>query len=140
MKVLPLFTTIIGLVAAQDCNICGDGNTIQYPQGSVEFEYNGEKRKNNCQHWQKIVKNPVAISDDFCRNELPKYTYTVCRCTDPDGNSVVWIPPTEAPTAGPPSVALGANEEDGTPSTSQAILGNGGIIVAGLLVLFNTFL
>lgn len=134
MRFLSLFA-FLGLVVAQDCNICGDGNTIQYPQGSVEFIYNGEKRKNNCQTWQKIVENPVTISDDFCRNELLQYTHFICRCTDPFGNAVVWIPPTEAPTSGPPSVALNAEEQD-TASTSQAALG-GGMIVVGLSILLN---
>jgi hypothetical protein len=72
-------------VQAQDCNICGEGNSIQYPQGVVEFEYQGEKRKNNCQEWQRIVMNPNAINDDFCRNEMLNYTMAPCLCTTADG-------------------------------------------------------
>jgi len=63
--------------SAQDCNICGDDNFIGYPIGIVSFTYEGEERKNNCQTWQDIVKNPVAISDDFCRNEMIYYTAEV---------------------------------------------------------------
>jgi len=64
--------------AAEDyCNICGQGNFIGFGTGIVEFEYEGEKRKNNCQTWQDIVMNPVAISDDFCRNEMLMYTLEV---------------------------------------------------------------
>lgn len=66
----------------------------------MEFYYKGEFRKNNCQHWQEIVENPVAISDDFCRNELPKYTLKTCRCTDPEGNQVEWSAPSAAPSPG----------------------------------------
>ena len=66
------------LVEAQDCNICGDGNFIGFPTGIVAVTYEGQERINNCQTWQGIVKNPVAISDDFCRNEMIYFTAEVC--------------------------------------------------------------
>lgn len=60
-------------LAQNDCNICGDGNFIGYPQGVVTITYKGENQTNNCQTWQNIVANPVAISDYFCRNEMIYY-------------------------------------------------------------------
>lgn len=87
MRLLSLLFLVTAAVA-QDCNICGDGNSIQYPQGVVEFVYQGVKRKNNCQRWQDIVKNPNAISDEFCRGEMLRYTLDKCRCTDPEGRAV----------------------------------------------------
>ena len=62
---------------AQDCNICGDGNYIGFPTGVVTITYNGVVLKNNCQTWSEIVKNPVAISDEYCRNELLNHTVEV---------------------------------------------------------------
>jgi hypothetical protein len=98
---LRLFVFIATLAAAssQDCNICGEGNSIQAPTGVVEFVYQGQARKNNCQTWQNIVKNPNAISDEFCRNEMLQYTVVVCSCTAPDGTLVAdtFMPPTTAP-------------------------------------------
>ena len=67
-------------VAPEDkdyCNICGQGNFIGFPTGIVSFEYEGEQRTNNCQTWQTIVMNPVAISDEFCRNDMLMYTLDV---------------------------------------------------------------
>lgn len=93
------------VVGQQRCNICGEGNTIQYPQGVVEFMYQGQPRKNNCQTWQQIVNNPVAISTDFCVNEMLQYTHFVCRCTTPNGQAVEWIPPTMAPSTSAPATA-----------------------------------
>jgi len=48
--------------------------------------------------------NPVAISDNFCRNELMTYTVDVCRCTTPDGKAVkdLYKPPTSSPAPGGP--------------------------------------
>jgi hypothetical protein len=83
----------------QDCNICGDGNSIQYSVGVVEFIYQGKSVKNSCKNWQDVVKNVNAISDEFCRNEMLQYTKDVCRCTTPDGDLLSDIsPPTVAPT------------------------------------------
>jgi len=62
------------------CNICGPGNAIAFGTGVVTFIYEGEERTNNCDSWQEIVKNPVAISSDFCRNEMPRITAEPCRC------------------------------------------------------------
>jgi len=62
------------------CNICGPGNAIAFGTGVVTFVYEGEERTNNCDSWQEIVKNPVAISSDFCRNEMPRITAEPCRC------------------------------------------------------------
>lgn len=93
-------------IAQQRCNICGYGNTIQYPQGVVQFVYEGEPLKNNCQTWQRIVdNNPFAISTKFCINEMLQYTHNVCRCTTADGGAVEWTPPTRAPTVAPSSNA-----------------------------------
>ena len=75
---LTLLLSSSSLVAAQDCNICGDGNFIGFPTGIVAVTYEGQERINNCQTWQGIVKNPVAISDDFCRNEMIYFTAEVC--------------------------------------------------------------
>ena len=62
---------------AQDCNICGDGNYIGFPTGVVTIVYEGLEKKNNCQSWSEIVKNPVTISDYYCRNEMLNYTAEV---------------------------------------------------------------
>jgi hypothetical protein len=70
------------------CNICGDNNSIQFPTGVVEFEYQNETYRNNCQTWQDIVINPIAILDEFCRNVLFNHTVEICRCTTPDGELV----------------------------------------------------
>jgi hypothetical protein len=82
-----LFLVIVQVLSvhSQDCNICGEGNSIQYPKGVVEFDYEGQHLKNSCSSWQNIVKNPVAISDEFCRNEMLQYTKGPCLCTNPDG-------------------------------------------------------
>jgi hypothetical protein len=101
-----LFVISLVSAAAQNCNICGDGNTIQFPTGVVEFMYKGAKWKNNCEKLQDIVKNPVAVSDSFCRNELLEYTVDICRCTDPKGELVrtYYEAPTVSPApGGPPS-------------------------------------
>jgi hypothetical protein len=107
------------VVQSQNCNICGDGNSIQYPQGVVEFVYDGVERKNNCETWQDIVKNPVAISDDFCRNEMIKYTAVPCRCTTPAGDSAAasMKPPTKSP-APTPATAGGSAVVDSAPSSA----------------------
>ena len=66
------------VTAAEDyCNICGPGNSIGFATGIVRFEYEGVKLTNNCQTWQNIVMNPVAISDEFCRDEMLMYTLPV---------------------------------------------------------------
>jgi hypothetical protein len=74
---LTLLLLLSSSVSAQDCNICGDGNFIGFPTGIVSVTYEGQERINNCQTWQGIVKNPVAISDDFCRNEMIYFTADV---------------------------------------------------------------
>jgi hypothetical protein len=75
--------------SAQDyCNICGQGNLIQFPTGVVSFEYppgSGQPVENNCERWQQVVKNANVVSDDFCRNEMLQYTVEPCRCVAPDG-------------------------------------------------------
>jgi hypothetical protein len=101
---------------AQDCNICGDSNSIQYPQGVVEFMYEGTKVKNSCQRWQQVVQNVNAISDEFCRNEMLEYTKDVCRCTTPEGDLLSDLtPPTIAPT--PASVFAKDPKPDGATIT-----------------------
>ena len=99
-----VFMIPVALGQDEICNICGEGNQINFPTGVVQFVYDGEVRKNNCNTWQNIVKNPNAISDSFCKNELLEFTHKVCRCTDSVGNPVVWEPPI-APSA-TPTVAL----------------------------------
>lgn len=78
---------------ASSCNICGEGNSIQYPIGIVEFEYEGERFKNNCQTLQKMVENRniLGISKEYCQ-ELLQYTHRVCRCSTADGQAVEWTP------------------------------------------------
>jgi hypothetical protein len=105
------------------CNICGDNNSIQFPTGVVEFEYQNETYRNNCQTWQDIVMNPNAISDDFCRNVLFNYTVEICRCTTPSGEFVADViqqqqqqqqqQNTAAPTSTPGSAQI---PDDMTPS------------------------
>jgi hypothetical protein len=101
-----LFLAIVPIssVFSQDCNICGDGNSIQYPQGVVQFEYEGQHLKNSCSDWQNIVKNPNTISDAFCRNEMLQYTKEPCLCTTPGGELLSDLD-TSAPT--PSSVFVG---------------------------------
>lgn len=107
----PLQSTMISFLAcliamlvvapsqAQNCNICGDGNSIQYPQGVVEFIYGDQKLKNSCERWQEVVQNVNAISDEFCRTEMLQFTKDVCRCTTPEGDLLSDLsPPTMAPT------------------------------------------
>lgn len=107
------------------CNICGQNNTIQFPTGVVEFTYNGQKLKNNCQTWQKIVMNSNAITDSFCRNELLKYTVTVCKCTTPTGALLAdtFVSPTTspAPHAATSSPAPQASPAPPTPSKIASI-------------------
>jgi hypothetical protein len=106
MAICFVFWTMIVLVSGQQsniCNICGDGNSIQYPTGVVDFTYEGVYRKNNCVTWQKIItNNDFAIPDQFCRTEMLRYTYQVCRCTRPDGSAVEWVAPTPAPSTSAP--------------------------------------
>jgi hypothetical protein len=115
-----LVTAVLASVAqSQNCNICGDGNSIQYPQGVVEFVYDGVERKNNCETWQEIVKNPVAISDDFCRNEMIKYTAVPCRCTTPNGFAVTVSPTPPAKSPAPnPATTVGSVAVDSGPSSA----------------------
>jgi hypothetical protein len=94
-----VFLSLVLSVNGQDCNICGDNNSIQYGTGVVEFMYNGAKWKNSCLELEKTVQNVIAISDEFCRTELLQYTKDVCRCTTPDGDLLSDLPsPTIAPT------------------------------------------
>jgi hypothetical protein len=120
ISVLAFFIVLL-LVApsqAQDCNICGDGNSIQFPQGVVEFTYQGTKLKNSCVNWQETVKNVNAISDEFCRNEMLQYTKDRCRCTTPEGDLLSDLaPPTIAPT--PSSVFI----KDPKPNSATTIDG-----------------
>jgi len=77
---LTLLALLLSTASAEEedyCNICGQGNLIGFSTGIVSFEYEGVQRTNNCQTWQTIVMNPVAISDDFCRNEMLVYTLPV---------------------------------------------------------------
>jgi hypothetical protein len=104
-----MIVTVSGQEVPSDnfCNICGDGNTIQFPTGVVDFTYDGEYRKNNCRTWQQIVNNNnFAIPDVFCRTQLLEYTHKVCRCTRPDGSAVEWVAPTPAPTNSSAALAL----------------------------------
>jgi hypothetical protein len=112
---------------AQDCNICGDGNSVQYPQGVVEFIYQGTKVKNSCERWQQVVQNVNAISDEFCRTEMLQYTKDVCRCTTAEGELLSDLtPPTIAPT--PSSVFVedptsnGATITDGINKTDTNVV------------------
>jgi hypothetical protein len=103
----------------------------------VEFYYEGGFLKNNCEHWSRIVKNPVAISDYFCRNELPQYTYTVCRCTDPEGNQVVWTPPSAAPSSRPSTVAESKEEESPTSKAHFHIVISTSLVLVGTYAMLN---
>lgn len=120
-SVVSLFVT----ACAQDCNICGDGNSIQYPQGVVEFMYQGAKRKNSCQTWQKIVTNPVAISDEFCRKEMLAYTVETCICTTPEGVlvSTLYGPPTQSPGSDETTSDI-AKEENSDSAQKQKCFGS----------------
>ena len=97
----------IAPVAQDYCNICGQGNSIGFPTGIVSFEYEGEQQTNNCQTWQQIVMNPVAISDDFCRNEMLAFTLEVCRCYNEDGTFLTDLlsQPTPSPAMPAPVIA-----------------------------------
>jgi hypothetical protein len=121
-----VMAVLASVAQSQNCNICGDGNSIQYPQGVVEFVYDGVERKNNCETWQDIVKNPIAISDDFCRNEMIKYTAVPCRCTTPNGDSVAasMKPPTKSP-APTPATAGGNAVVDSAPSSAAVLAPTG---------------
>jgi hypothetical protein len=105
-----MIVTVSGQEVPSDnnfCNICGEGNTIQFPTGVVDFTYDGEYRKNNCRTWQQIVNNNnFAIPDAFCRTQMLEYTHKVCRCTRPDGSAVEWVAPTPAPTNSSAALAL----------------------------------
>jgi hypothetical protein len=121
-----MIVTVSGQEVPSDnnfCNICGDGNTIQFPTGVVDFTYDGEYRKNNCRTWQQIVNNNnFAIPDAFCRTQMLEYTHKVCRCTRPDGSAVEWVAPTPAPTNSSAAQALtlsptrGAEQGIGAPT------------------------
>ena len=90
---------LVASLQAQNCNICGDGNSLQNPQGVVEFVYQGTKVKNYCERWQQVVKNVNVISDEFCRTEMLQYTMDVCLCTTPEGALLSDLTsPTIAPT------------------------------------------
>ena len=90
---------LVESLQAQNCNICGDDNSLQNPQGVVEFVYQGTKVKNNCMRWQEVVENENTISDEFCRTEMLQYTKNVCRCTTPEGDLLTDLTsPTIAPT------------------------------------------
>lgn len=72
-----------------DCNICGEGNSITVPQAVIEFEDQGSVRKFNCQQLQDlVVSNPNAIDGTFCRTELVEYALVPCGCARPDGSLV----------------------------------------------------
>ena len=104
---------LVAPLQAQDCNICGDGNSIQDPQGVVTFMYQGSQVRNSCLELQETVKKVSAISDEFCRTELVQYTIERCRCTTPEGDLVADLTePTTAPS--PSSVFVKAPTADGT--------------------------
>ena len=77
LALLALLLSAATTEAEDYCNICGQGNSIGFATGIVSFEYEGVQLTNNCQTWQTIVMNPVAISDDFCRDEMLMYTLPV---------------------------------------------------------------
>jgi hypothetical protein len=128
-----VFMAAASVAVAQDCNICGQGNSIQFPTGIVEFTYQGKFRKNNCQTWQDLVKNPNVISDSFCRNEMLQYTVEVCRCTTPSGALVAdtYSSPTSSPAphganSGPAPASPPATPASTTTGiqSSQSTVGN----------------
>ena len=111
-SVAPIQGPATAAPTGETCNICGEGNVIQFATGIIDFEYQGVRRKNNCNHWEHIVKNIVAISSEFCRYELLQYTAEHCRCTTPTGEEPVPPPapltsspetqsPTQVPTSSP---------------------------------------
>lgn len=108
-----MFVLLAAPSRAQDCNICGEGNVIGNSEGVVEFVYKGATLKNNCKHWQEVVKNVNAISDEFCRTELFQYTKDVCDCSTPEGDLLSDLsPPSVAPT--PSSVVVQDPKPDDT--------------------------
>ena len=116
------------MTSAQDCNICGEGNEIGAPQGVVTITYEGQVQTNNCQTWQSIVSNPVVISDDFCRNEMPMYTIEPCRCFTADGELVSDLS-TPAPSLPPMTAGTGGSGAANVPSMTQGgntTVGTGG--------------
>lgn len=133
----------VAAVRAQDCNICGQNNSLQFPQGVVSFTYQGEVRKNSCQNWQTIVKNPNAISDDFCRNELLQYTVNVCRCTTMGGDAVVYAPPiASSPSSSNQTLAPSQGSVSATAPASSPVVkdanGNGSTQVVQCLQIGGT--
>jgi len=116
--VLAASTFLVVSTNAQDCNVCGEDNFIGFPQGVVTFIYDGEERTNNCQMWQNIVKNPVVISDEFCRNEMIYFTAEPCRCFTPNDELVADLLAVQQPTAGP--LASGAVDPTEAPVSSFA--------------------
>ena len=117
-----VFVAAFVAARAQNCNICGDGNSIQFPQGVVSFVYQGVMRKNNCKTWQDIVKNPNTISDSFCRNEMLTYTVDVCRCTTPSGAllAAIFVSPTASPAPGGPPKGQNPSSPASSPSGSSS--------------------
>jgi hypothetical protein len=81
----------------------------------VKLVYKNESLSNNCNTWQNIADNPVAISDSFCRNELHRMAVEVCRCTTPNGGLVSeLLKETEAPADGEePTAAPDENVDEG---------------------------
>jgi hypothetical protein len=103
------FVWLAVTVYSQNCNICGDGNTIGDSKSSVEFEYGGVKLKNSCLEWQEIVKNPNAISDEFCRSEMLQYTIDVCDCANAQGVLLSDLPTPKSVTASDSSPSVAPN-------------------------------
>lgn len=122
---LLLVVAQLGSIHSQDCNICGEGNSIGDPKGVVEFEYEGNRLQNNCKTWQTIVTNPVAISDEFCRNEMLQYTKEPCLCTNPAGELLFDLdtlaPTPSATLAGNPSPATVPNQVGGKTNTTEVL-------------------
>lgn len=121
LRFLLLFIVQITCSQSQDCNICGEGNSFYQPTGVVEFEYKNQTWKDSCKELQETVKNPVAISDDFCRNEMLQYTKEPCLCATPDGVFLIDLE-TDAPTpssvfVGNPAPTKGSDKVSGTNTT-----------------------
>ena len=69
------------------CNICGASDYIMLDtKGIVTIDYNNKTLKDSCLDWQKIALNPIAMTEDFCRNRMPSYTINACKCATSDGS------------------------------------------------------
>ena len=115
VAVLLLVQSLVFAQEEKKCNICGCDDCVIFAKvGSVEFiDEKGAPRKFPCKQLQNQIDVHNAISQNFCRTELPQYVVEPCKCHYSDGEPVTLQDVKGGPTASP-SLAPVDSPDDNT--------------------------